>query len=328
MPAPVYQKKKPRFRIGVTLTIKGAYKLTCDTRFMSKKTSPSTSIAQEAICSPLLTWHGRDTYLDYSHWLSCFSHFSSRMSTPAPYFARKRKRSTAMALAVYRPFKAPTYKRRKTRAFTPGRDRVGGYYGRYAGRDAELKFKDLGTIDVDPVPTAGVVTASINLIAQGTTESERIGRKCTIRKVNWRYSIILPENDAVSTPVNGDTIRIIMFIDKQANGATAIVTDILEGATLFSFRNLSNSGRFDIICDKLHNINYLSMASDGAGIVSQALVIKNFTFNANVHLPIEFSATTGAITEIRSNNIGVLLISTHAVVKFDSTLRVRFSDQG
>lgn len=232
---------------------------------------------------------------------------------------------------VARPYNKPygtTYKKRKVggRPFVAGRDRVGGYYGRFSGVRGELKFHDVDLNDA-VVSGTGTVTASINLIPQGVTESERVGRKCTIKSVHWRYNLILPEQDAQATPENGDSIRIILFVDKQANGATAAVTDILETATIHSFKNLANQQRFVFLSDKLTSLNYNSLASDGAGVVSQSRFLVQYTMNKTCNLPIEFSGVTGAIGEIRSNNIGVLLISSSTIMKFDSKFRLRFSDQ-
>ncbi len=187
----------------------------------------------------------------------------------------------------------------------------------------ELKFHDVN-LDDAVIATTGTVTASINLIAQGTTESERDGRKCTISKINWSYNIVLPELDAVATPANGDTVRVIMFLDKQANGAAATTADVLETTDYQSFKNLSNSSRFLTMYDKVHTINYRTLASDGAGVVSSGKVTMNGSFYKQCSIPLEFSAATGAITEIRSNNLGVLLISQEGVAAFDSKIRLRF----
>lgn len=134
------------------------------------------------------------------------------------------------------------------------------------------------------------------------------------------------EIDAQATPASGDTVRVIMFLDKQANGATAAVTDILETASFLSFNNLANSGRFQTLLDKTVTLNYMTLASDGAGLVSSANKFTDFSFHKRCNIPIEFSATTGAITEIRSNNIGVLLISRAASSALFSNIRIRFSD--
>ncbi len=236
----------------------------------------------------------------------------------------KRKRRDLAAgkvVAMYRPSPRP-YKRRR---FTPGTDRVGGYYGRYSGRNAELKFHDF-TLDDSVILATGQITNSVNLIAQGITESTRIGRKCTIRSIQWRYRVELPKKDAQATPAGGDSVRIIMYIDKQCNGATAVVQDILETGNWQSFRFLANSGRFVILMDRLVSINYSGMGSDGAGVVSQDNVFKDGTFSKQCNVPLEFDNTAGAITEIRSNNIGTLILAASGVAGFKSNVRLRFSD--
>ncbi len=239
----------------------------------------------------------------------------------------KRKRSPysrrATSLLVARPYKRPLVRRN---AVVPGKTRIGGYYGRFPPMGGELKFFDL-TVDDAVIANTGTITDSINKIVQGVEEVQRIGRKCTIRSINWRYRLQLPEQDAGATPPQGDTVRVILYLDKQANGATVgAVTDILETANWQSFRNLANVGRFVILCDKLHVLNYETLASDGAGLVSAIQVVKDFTFFKKVNVPIEFSSTTGAITEIRSNNLGVLLISSNGLPGFFSQFRLRFSD--
>ncbi len=209
--------------------------------------------------------------------------------------------------------------------FVPGADRVGGYYGRYSGKGGELKFFDV-VLDDAVISAAGTITDSINKIAQGVTEKTRVGRKCNIRRIDWNYKISLPETDAVATPGGVATVRVILYQDKQCNGATASVTGILESDDFQAFYNLAEQGRFQILMDKIHTINYLSLASDGAGVVSQTAVNKNFKFGKSCNIPLEFDNTTGAITEIRSNNLGVLLVSDTGVAKFDSIFRLRFSD--
>ncbi len=227
---------------------------------------------------------------------------------------------------VYAPYRPPRpLKRRK--AFVSGRARIGGYYGRYpvGPRGGELKFFDLD-LDEDPFTTAGAITDSINKIAQGVTEVTRVGRKCTIKSVNWRFLIWLPEQDAVADPLAGDSVRIILYIDKQCNGATAAVTDLLETANWRSFRNLANTSRFNVLMDKTTSINFMTLGSDGAGVVSSAQMNKSGTFFKRCNIPLEFDASTGTITEVRSNNLGVLLISSNGTANFSSKIRVRFSD--
>ncbi len=187
----------------------------------------------------------------------------------------------------------------------------------------ELKFFDLD-IDDTAIDNAGTIVAdSINEIPQGTGEQARIGRKCTIRSINWRFEVRLPTQTGGATA--SDVARIILYLDKQANGATAAVTDILESANYQSFNNLANKGRFRTLMDRTYDL--VAQAGGGDGTTEDyGQVIISDTLFKKVNIPIEFSSTAGAITEIRSNNIGLLTISRTGVAAFASKIRLRFTD--
>ncbi len=192
----------------------------------------------------------------------------------------------------------------------------------------ELKFHDVD-VDQGTVGQSGdIAQVSVLTIAQGTTESTRIGRKVVVRKIGWKMAYTLPETDAAATPVTGDIMRVILYQDRQTNGATATVTGILESADFQSFNQLANKSRFRTLMDRTYTINYAGLASDGAGVVSQGNVIQEDSFYKNVNIPIEYdnSFTTGVIGTMRSNNIGVLTISQGGIVSFQSKMRIRFSD--
>ncbi len=243
---------------------------------------------------------------------------------------KKRKHSAevferALALHYRGPSKANGMVRPyKKRRFIPGVDRTGGFYGRYA-RDGELKFHDVD-LDDAVIAAGGVVVPSVNLIAQGTTENTRVGRKCTIKGFYWKGTLTLPEIDAVATPPTPDLLRIILYQDKQCNGATATTTGVLETADIDSFRNLANSGRFNILWDHEWALNYNTLASDTDAVVSAGKVNRRFSYYKKLNMPLEFDNITGAITEIRSNNIGVILVSNNGTSGINSKVRLRFSD--
>ncbi len=242
-------------------------------------------------------------------------------------YKRKRKDvASGKVLAVYTASKKRKYSRR---AFVPGVDRTGGYYGRYAGPNAELKFHD---VDLDKattvITTAGIVEPTVIIIPQGVEENKRVGRKCTLKSVNWKYKVNLPIVASAGSGVTPDTVRMIVFQDKQCNGATATVAGLLVAANYQAFRNLANSSRFNVLMDKTITLNYLGGAGDGAANDFNE-VSKSGSFYKTCNIPIEYdnSADTGVLTTIRSNNIGVLLISESAVVVLDSKFRFRFSDR-
>ncbi len=213
-----------------------------------------------------------------------------------------------------------------------GFQRTSGFYGRFAGRprqhDAELKFHDVDVNDAVMIAGGTIQNGgTVNIIPQGVTESQRVGRKCTIKQINWRFNIILPEKTAAGTPGPPDIVRLIMYLDKQCNGATATITDILEANDFQSFNNLANSSRFKTLMDRRYELNY-SGCGGVTGTVEQSAVTVSDAFYMKCDIPIEFSSTTGALGEIRSNNIGVLAMSETGVCLLGSKLRLRFSDAG
>lgn len=189
----------------------------------------------------------------------------------------------------------------------------------------ELKFFDLDINDTDVAAGGTIAQVSCNVIAQGTTESTRIGRKLIIHSIGWRFNISLP---AIDQGVAGsDMVRVILYLDKQCNGATATVTGILETSDFQSFNNLANKSRFITLMDKQYTVKHHGGAYDGTGTDWAADEI-NATFFKKVQIPIEYdnSFATGVITTIRTNNIGVLLVGRAGIAGFSSKMRLRFSD--
>lgn len=208
-----------------------------------------------------------------------------------------------------------------------GKDRTTGYYNRFTPGSGELKFRDIAIADGSVSVTGGVVT---NLVAipQGTGENERIGRKCTIKRIGIKWFTTLdPLNNATESPP-GDDIRVIMYLDKQANGTAAQITDVLESDAVLSFNNLANSQRFRTIFDKHICLNRQSMSLTAVAsptVQSTGLTLYGEWYK-NVNIPIEYSGTTGILSELRSNNIGMILISKEGQAHFGGQVRMRFSD--
>lgn len=191
----------------------------------------------------------------------------------------------------------------------------------------EKKFFDTAFAETIVASTGAITNLSLNLIPQGVTESTRIGRKCTVKSVHLHGEFKFP-NSAVAGST-ADRMRLIVYQDKQANGATATVADILDstvGTVIDSFRNLSETGRISILHEQSCD---LSAQSGGApnGVENFGEVKKTFKINKVLNMPLEFSAGTGAIAEIRSNNIGVLAVTEAGLMTLQYTARVRFSDQ-
>lgn len=258
-------------------------------------------------------------HFDSPHWVLVVKKMAMRV------YKRKRGVFTSASPAGRYTARRRTVRRR---TFVPGRDRTGGFYGRYnrtngGAGGTELKFFDENGSEAS-IPDTGTITFfSINNIVQGTGEDERIGRKCTIKSLHVRYHVTLPSTLDPQDVGSPDTLRFIIFVDSQANGTNAEVTDILESASFQSFRNLANSQRFTILCDKFHVLNTTAAAQDASNI-STGPVHRQILFNTKLNLPLEFSGVTGNLTELKSNNIGVLVISANGFIGVSMRFRLRF----
>jgi len=225
--------------------------------------------------------------------------------------------------------------RRSTRRRTtvPRRNRgylrTGGFYGRYRHRhyqpSQEVKFFDaelFGTGgQATVIPAAGTITPSINLVSQGVTERTAVGRKYTIKSIHVKFFMDLPST--IDPDDTTDSIRLVVYLDTQANGATALVADLLQDATVWnSFNELSNSLRFKILMNKT-----VTLTSRGSDASTFAKVQTNRMFNKKCNIPIEYTLTGGAIGTIQSNNIGIMAITEGGLIRLLVQTRIRFTDK-
>ncbi len=234
--------------------------------------------------------------------------------------------STANRLSYERSRKAAIARYKRNRV-TPRYTRSVGYYGRYSGTSPEMKFHDLDINDAIVASDGTAIEESLNIIPQDNTESGRIGRKIVIKSISARCEFFLGELNGTTASFATDSIRFILYLDTQTNGAAATVLQILKTADWQSFNNLANKGRFRTLKD--WTVNMHRTAGGGNGTTSDwTRMSTEKTLFLDVNIPIEFddSASTGAITTIRSNNIGLLMVSRANQSGFNSKWRLRYTD--
>jgi len=213
-----------------------------------------------------------------------------------------------------------------------GFTRTAGFYGRFgqAARDnglvPENKFFDTTlamTLDSSAIEvTTSAATGGILLIPQADTESARDGRACHINSVHIKGVLQLaPGGSAVCSG-----IAYLYFIqDTQANGGYPTVADVFSNTIPHSILfNLVNNKRFKIIKKWVVPFNPPAGASEFYNSVS-----KNIDFYTNLSLPMDYSGLTGAVTEIRSNNLFFAFgsggsVSIDDTITFNGIARVRF----
>lgn len=243
----------------------------------------------------------------------------------------KTKKQIAQAIRDQRTFKSQTaYAKLRNQialgAFVPGMTRTTMKYVRSTPGSGEVKFND-SAIDAQTITTAGLNVSfngvvdgvSVLLIPQGTTDNTRIGNKIVLQNIRLRGTLRIPAND-----VSGDRVRMILYRDMQTNGAAAAVTDLLATAAIDSYYNMDNIGRFKIIKDKFIDLNPGS-GTDLAGS-GNLLYLKGFKMNHKAMCHINYSSTTGAITELRTDNYALLVISEIGLATIQGALRVTFKE--
>lgn len=219
---------------------------------------------------------------------------------------------------------------RRARSVIPrylvGRVATTGFYGRFQPSGPELKFLD--TIEPNTaVATAGTVsTSSFNIIPQDDTESGRVGRKVNIKKIMFKLAINLPATTVAASTT--DRMRIMVIQDKQTNGANPTVAQILATpSTIDSFQNLANASRFNVLYDKTHVI---SSPAGGAPTATPSFGAETvfLKISKKCDIPIEYdaTATTGALTTQRSNNLLLVSWTASNLATLQYTARIRYSD--
>lgn len=194
------------------------------------------------------------------------------------------------------------------------------------GNSGELKFLDVALSESPPLPGGSIHgTGTVNVIPQGDGQSERIGRKVTVKSLhlNGNLRLLSTAFDAATS----DVCRLLVYVDHQCNGATADPGDILATANYNSQRNLENGGRFSILLDKFWALSIPS-GSGSAGGNQFGQVVRQMKWHKECNVVLEFDSTaaTGVIATIRTNNIGVLTITRAGDIRWSGILRVRFCE--
>jgi len=209
-----------------------------------------------------------------------------------------------------------------------GYARTGGYYGRF-GRGGELKFLDTALSFTFDATLEVPATGQLNLIPQGDTQSQRIGRKVIIKSISLKGNMVsVPAAAAVAA----STAYMWLVMDTQANGAAATAADANTGVfttndAATAQLTLANSSRFRVIKKWAWDFNAPAGVTTAYNRVS-----KHFNFYKKCSIPIEFdaAATTGAITTIRSNNLflvaGIGGSLSDDEVQMTGSCRIRYED--
>lgn len=159
--------------------------------------------------------------------------------------------------------------------------------------------------------TSTATVTLLNGIAQGTDYNQRAGRKATFRSVMVRG--FLENADA-----NNNQVRILLVADKQCNGAAPTVADIITSSNPTNgFKNLDNSSRFKVLGDLRVALNINASGS-----------VRQFKIYRRIYVNTRYDGTGSAVTDITTNSIYLLMVSTDATggVLHMTDWRIRYTD--
>lgn len=96
---------------------------------------------------------------------------------------------------------------------------------------------------------------SVNLITQGTTLNQMLGSKVHVKRISIRFEIYMTTGgDAtLNNVINDRNARVMLVLDKQCNGVTPLVSQVLSTNNFNSFMNIENSKRFTILKEWMIN---------------------------------------------------------------------------
>jgi len=201
----------------------------------------------------------------------------------------------------------------------------------YVKRCMAMQLERKSIMNFTVVGNSGVPTTSGRVdpigsfaITQGLTDSTRTGNFVKINQIVYRGAVTVPAD--ITSPI---VYRQIFFVDKQTNGATPAVTDVITSGSHFAGYNPDNvigagGSRFRVLRDFFGVIN-----SDATFGTSPASNPRRKVIFARLKgpFPIHYDATAGAITDIVSGEIFSLCInSDNSTVVFQGVSQSFFTD--
>lgn len=161
-------------------------------------------------------------------------------------------------------------------------------------------------------------TAMLCLFAPviGDDITNRTGRRIFVKKIRISGFINIPAESAQTLGSEACNIRLILYQDKQTNGAQAQGEDVISsgaanGATQM-FQNLANLGRFRVWKEKRWNIGGLTLSGLSTAYVANGQV-RSFKMSIRPNCYVNYNATNGGtVADVVDNSFHIIAITNSA----------------
>ncbi len=155
----------------------------------------------------------------------------------------------------------------------------------------EVKFQE-ETISKSPVAgTAGI--QHISKLAEGVGDNQRLGNQVSAVSLQIRGSIEMSNPTGI---FENELVRIIVFIDKDAETLKTDLDDLLLDTTVFfSMRDPAHMNDFRVLMDKTITLQNLSLSTDSS--------LRFFSFFKRFKRPIKIKFDAPAESDTEENAI-------------------------
>ena len=198
----------------------------------------------------------------------------------------------------------------------------------------ELKYIDASTVGT-VIDESGNITL-LNGLLTGTSATSRVGMRIQMRSVHLKYMINGPvyTNPASTSPM-AQTVRIMLVLDMQPNGATFALSDLLEDTTpgigIVSSLYMANAARFKVLYDKRVTVTAAIVTASAAEVqFAENKTVYDETYLKLSHEVHYANSNNGDITDMRTGALFlVTLCDTAAALTqplITSYVRLRYHD--
>ena len=185
--------------------------------------------------------------------------------------------------------------------------------------------KETGYVDVASASYALDTTGSVtllNTIAQGTSVTQRVGKKVSLKSLQARGTI-----SSNSATIVNDVAYMIVY-DKRPTGALPTISDILTSAAPTSMNNDNNAGRFRIL--KRVDAVLIGNTTAAANTTDSTIQGADWFLNLKGLQTVYKAAATGAIADIEEGALYLVTIGGTAAGTgagfMQTAFRTRFVD--
>lgn len=151
--------------------------------------------------------------------------------------------------------------------------------------------------------TASATDTGSSGIVQGNGDSQRIGDRIRLKKIDINF-MISPIVAAVGA--TGTGCRILLVHDKQPNGAYPSATAIMNSASILSNQNLVHKKRFTILKDIVHQMTWTGSTTTTPNAAGPELIGK---FTIYPKHEVNYQTTVGVTSALTNHAYFVLAIN-------------------